>query len=198
MLTAAENERLTRYGIETPMGELLRRYWHPIAGSAEFAGAAVRPVRILGEDLVLFWDRQGTLGLVVDRCPHRGAQMRYGIPENEGLRCPYHGRVFNCEGTCLETPSDRGRRWRAMEWPNSCLSRRGTRWPGLRLSRAGAGAALAEVGISRPSGFHQADRIHARPLQLVTGRRERARSRASLLASCSLRQLGSRQQRRFR
>ena len=107
MLTAAENERLTRYGIKTPMGELLRRDWHPIAGSAEVAGAAVRPVRILGEDLVLFRDRQGTLGLVVDRCPHRGAQMRYGIPENEGLRCPYHGRVFSSEGTCLETPSDR-------------------------------------------------------------------------------------------
>ena len=108
MMTEAESQLLTRFGAGTPMGDLLRRYWHPVAGSVEVSDRKTKPVRLLGEDLVLFRDKQRRLGLVADRCPHRGAQMRYGIPEDEGLRCPYHGRLFSATGECLHTPSDRG------------------------------------------------------------------------------------------
>jgi len=86
------------------MGELLRRYWMPIAASAQLADRGTRPVRILGEDLVLYRDKQGKLGLVGDRCPHRRAGMVFGIPEDEGLRCAYHGWMFDAEGRCLEQP----------------------------------------------------------------------------------------------
>ncbi|NPC58556.1 Rieske 2Fe-2S domain-containing protein [Caenimonas soli] len=108
MMTATESEMLTHFGPETPMGDLLRRYWHPIAGSVEVSNRKPKPVRLMGEDLVLFRDKRGRLGLVADRCPHRSAQMRYGVPEEDGLRCPYHGRVFSASGECLHTPSDRG------------------------------------------------------------------------------------------
>src|SRR5207244_2721870 len=72
MLTE-ENERLTRVGPGTPMGTLLRRYWHPIAVTSQFLKPGTKPVRVLGEDLVLYRDRTGKLGLVAQRCPHRRA-----------------------------------------------------------------------------------------------------------------------------
>ncbi len=106
MLSKELNERLTRVGPGTPMGELLRRYWHPIAGGAELEENPVKKVRILGEDLVLYRDRSGRLGLIDEPCPHRRVSMEYGIPEPEGLRCPYHGWVFNHEGRCLEQPAE--------------------------------------------------------------------------------------------
>ena len=88
------------------MGELLRRYWHPIAGSAELDAEPVKAVRLLGEDLVLYKDKSGTLGLIEQSCPHRRVSMEYGIPEPEGLRCPYHGWLFNHEGHCTEMPAE--------------------------------------------------------------------------------------------
>src|SRR5581483_10447966 len=104
MLTEQENERMTRVGPGTPMGTLLRRYWHPIAASAQLKEHGTRPVRLLGEDLVLYRDRQGKLGLVGDRCPHRRAGMVFGIPEQDGLRCAYHGWLFDATGRCLDQP----------------------------------------------------------------------------------------------
>jgi 5,5'-dehydrodivanillate O-demethylase len=104
MVTQAENERLTRVGPGTPMGALFRRYWQPVAASAELADDPVKQVQILGETLVLFRDRQGQLGLIAERCSHRGTAMVYGIPEREGLRCPYHGWLFDGQGQCLEQP----------------------------------------------------------------------------------------------
>lgn len=104
MLTAEENERLCRVGPGTPMGELMRRYWHPIAPTAALRENPVRPVRILGEDLVLYQDRTGGLGLIGPRCAHRATGMQFGIPEAEGLRCPYHGWLYDGAGRCLETP----------------------------------------------------------------------------------------------
>lgn len=102
MLTAKENERLTRVGPGTPMGTLLRRYWQPIAATAELADTPVKHVKLLGESLVLYRDRQGRLGLIGDTCPHRRASMLYGIPEHEGLRCPYHGWMFGGTGQCIK------------------------------------------------------------------------------------------------
>ena len=88
MLTAEENKRLTQVGPGTPMGELMRRYWHPVAGAIELKDTATKSVRILGEDLVLYKDRSGTLGLIDESCPHRRINLLYGIPEEDGLRCP--------------------------------------------------------------------------------------------------------------
>lgn len=105
MLKPSENERLTQVGPGTPAGELLRRYWHPIAAAGEVtAEKPKRRVRVLGEDLVLFRDGAGRLGLLEEHCPHRSASLYYGFIEEDGLRCAYHGWKFDCEGACLEMP----------------------------------------------------------------------------------------------
>src|SRR5436190_14899228 len=90
MAAHEDNVRLTQVGPETPMGDLLRRYWHPIAAVADLDQDPVRPIRVLGEDLVLFRDERGSLGLIQDRCAHRGISLAYGIPQPNGLRCAYH------------------------------------------------------------------------------------------------------------
>src|SRR6476469_3913643 len=106
MLTQEANDRLTLVGPGTPMGNMLRRYWHHIAASTELESEPVLPVRILGENLVLYRDELGRMGLMAERCPHRGASLAYGIPEDSGLRCPYHGWLFSPEGRCLEQPAE--------------------------------------------------------------------------------------------
>jgi 5,5'-dehydrodivanillate O-demethylase len=100
------NERLTRVGPDTPCGRLLRRYWHPIAPAVDLAQPGTKKVRVLGEDLVLFRDRSGALGLIAERCPHRRTSMAIGVPEEHGLRCAYHGWLFDGTGRCLEQPSE--------------------------------------------------------------------------------------------
>lgn len=87
------------------MGELLRRYWHPI-GRVSDASEIPRMVRALGEDLVLFRDKMGRAGLVYPRCVHRGASLFYGRTEDRGIRCCYHGWLFDVEGRCLEQPGN--------------------------------------------------------------------------------------------
>ena len=111
MLNEETNQLLTRVGPGTPMGNLLRRHWMPVAGVAEFdAQNTHRPVRLLGEDLVLYRDKSGTFGLVDRHCPHRRADLAFGFVENCGLRCHYHGWLFNEHGKCLESnPTRRSR-----------------------------------------------------------------------------------------
>jgi len=104
MLSPEQNERLVRVGPGTPMGQLLRHYWHPIAGVSEFESQATRPLRLLGEDLVLFKDLSGRYGLVQRQCAHRRADLAHGMVELEGLRCNYHGWQFNHLGTCVHQP----------------------------------------------------------------------------------------------
>ncbi len=104
MLSKADNELLTRVGPGTQMGDLMRRYWHPIAALSQLDENPTKKVRVLGEDLVLYRDRSGNLGLVAERCPHRQASMLYGVPEAEGLRCAYHGWLFDAQGRCLQQP----------------------------------------------------------------------------------------------
>jgi phenylpropionate dioxygenase-like ring-hydroxylating dioxygenase large terminal subunit len=101
------NAALTEVGRGTPMGELLRRYWHPV-GLASHAGATPREVRMLGEDLVLFRDGQGRPGLVHSRCCHRGTTLYNGRVEEAGIRCCYHGWLFDVEGRCLDQPCEPG------------------------------------------------------------------------------------------
>src|SRR5579875_720451 len=108
MLTPQENERLTRVGPGTPMGNVFRRYWLPAALSSELPEPDCPPVRvrILGEDLVAFRDTEGKVGLVSAYCPHRRAPMFFGRNEECGLRCVYHGWKFDRTGTCVDMPSE--------------------------------------------------------------------------------------------
>jgi 5,5'-dehydrodivanillate O-demethylase len=104
MLDGATNKLLTETCCGTPMGDLLRRYWMPIAAVSEFEAESIKPVRLLGEDLTLYKDLSGAFGLVDRHCPHRRADMSYGFVEECGLRCNYHGWLFNEDGRCLEQP----------------------------------------------------------------------------------------------
>jgi phenylpropionate dioxygenase-like ring-hydroxylating dioxygenase large terminal subunit len=85
----------------TPMGELLRRYWHPVGLTAD-ATATPKRVRVLGEDLILFRDGAGRVGLVAERCAHRGSSLYYARVEADGIRCCYHGWLFAADGACLD------------------------------------------------------------------------------------------------
>src|SRR5439155_17420273 len=87
-------ERLAHVGPGTPMGAMLRFYWYPIAAATELDQDPVRPVRLLGEDLILFRSAKGELGLIGERCAHRGLSLAYGIPQENGLRCAYHGWTY--------------------------------------------------------------------------------------------------------
>src|ERR671910_2026534 len=105
MMTKEENDLLTQTDRGTPMGELMRRYWQPVALSEELPeGGAPIPVKVMGEELVLFRDEEGKLGLMGIHCPHRGADLSYGRVEDGGLRCIYHGWFFDKQGRCLDQP----------------------------------------------------------------------------------------------
>ncbi|HEY3115860.1 MAG TPA: Rieske 2Fe-2S domain-containing protein [Chloroflexota bacterium] len=107
VLTKEENEFLTRVGPGTPMGELLRRYWMPVGYVEELTDEQpTQFVRIMGEDLVLFKDKSGHVGLIQDHCPHRGASLLYGRVEERGIACAYHGWLYDTQGNCLETPAE--------------------------------------------------------------------------------------------
>jgi 5,5'-dehydrodivanillate O-demethylase len=107
MIPREDNEILTRVGPGTPAGELLRRYWQPVAASAELTGEKpIMKVRLLGEDLALYRDKSGAYGLVGEQCPHRKASLAYGLVEEDGIRCAYHGWKFDCTGACTETPAE--------------------------------------------------------------------------------------------
>jgi phenylpropionate dioxygenase-like ring-hydroxylating dioxygenase large terminal subunit len=99
------NRLLTEVGPGTPCGELMRRYWQPIAESARLRDLPQK-VRVLGEDLVLFRDRTGRPGLLYPRCMHRGTTLYYGRVEEQGIRCCYHGWLFDVEGRCLDQPCE--------------------------------------------------------------------------------------------
>ncbi len=110
MLSPEENKLLTQTNSGTPMGELMRRYWIPALLSEEIPtpdGPPVR-VRMLGEELVAFRDSSGRIGLLAERCAHRGTSLFYGRNEECGLRCIYHGWKYDVEGNVLETPAEPG------------------------------------------------------------------------------------------
>jgi nitrite reductase/ring-hydroxylating ferredoxin subunit len=108
VLTAEENELLTRTGPGTPGGELLRRYWQPVALSEELPpGGAPLALRVMDEELVLFRDERGRPGLLGLHCAHRGADLSYGRLEDGGIRCIYHGWLYDADGRCLAGPASR-------------------------------------------------------------------------------------------
>ncbi|MFN0072799.1 MAG: Rieske 2Fe-2S domain-containing protein [Chloroflexota bacterium] len=108
MLTREENELVTQTDRGTPMGELFRRYWQPFLLSQELPEPDGAPIRVglLGEKLITFRDSDGRVGLIQENCPHRGASLFYGLNQNCGVTCVYHGFKFNAEGKCIDTPSD--------------------------------------------------------------------------------------------
>ncbi len=107
MLTAERNALITQSGPSTPLGAFMRQYWQPAALVDELDGPRpVRKVRLLGEDLVLFRYTAGRYGLLDRHCAHRGADLSFGRAEDGGLRCPFHGWLFDAAGACLEQPAE--------------------------------------------------------------------------------------------
>ena len=108
MITHEENELLCRVEHNAPMGQLMRQHWVPICLSEEVAEPDGDPVkaRILGEDLVVFRDSDGRVGVMDERCPHRRASLVYGRNEEGGLRCLYHGWKMDIDGNVMEMTSE--------------------------------------------------------------------------------------------
>jgi len=108
MLSKEDNELLTRVGPGTPMGNMLREYWIPAVLTEELQHPDGPPIRLrlLGEDLVLFRDSAGRVGLLGNHCPHRGASLFFGRNEEEGLRCVYHGWKYDVAGNCVDMPNE--------------------------------------------------------------------------------------------
>lgn len=114
MLSREDNERLVRVGEGTPMGTVMRRYWHPVATSEQLPGPDCDPLRIklLGERFVLFRNSDGNVGMLDELCMHRGASLAIGQVEDNGIRCIYHGWKFGIDGTLQETPNHGDCRYR--------------------------------------------------------------------------------------
>ncbi|MYZ35207.1 MULTISPECIES: Rieske 2Fe-2S domain-containing protein [unclassified Streptomyces] len=115
MISEAENEFLTRVGPGTPAGDLLRRYWQPVAVTADLSPEKrTKRIRVLGEDLVLYLTDENTYALVAEACAHRRVSLYYGFVEGCEIRCPYHGWKYDRTGQCLEQPFEQENR-RARE-----------------------------------------------------------------------------------
>jgi len=147
MLSAEQNDLITRIGPGTPAGQLMRRYWQPAALADELAGnRPVKPVQLLGENLVIFRDDQGRYGLIARACPHRGTDLAYGRLEDGGLRCAFHGWLFDVHGRCLETPAE-------PEESVLCRNIRQTAYPVVERS----GILFAYLGAGEPPCFPRFD-----------------------------------------
>jgi hypothetical protein len=147
MISAEQNDRMTRIGAGTPAGNLLRHYWQPAALADELAGPRpVKAVRLLGQDLVLFRDRGGRYGLLDRDCPHRGADLAFGRLEEGGLRCAFHGWLFDASGQCLETPAE-------PEGSPLCRRIRQKSYPAVERS----GIVFAYLGPGDPPAFPDFD-----------------------------------------
>ena len=104
MLDHKTNKLLCKVDADTPMGQLMRRYWQPISAVSELSRNPLKSIRLMGEDLVLYKDLSGNYGLVDRHCPHRRANMKFGFRETCGLRCSYHGWLFDHTGACVSQP----------------------------------------------------------------------------------------------
>jgi nitrite reductase/ring-hydroxylating ferredoxin subunit len=147
MMSKEQNDRITRIGATTPAGKLMRQYWQPAALVDELPPSRpLVPVRLLGEDFVLFRDGAGRYGLVDRDCPHRGADLAFGRLEAAGLRCAFHGWMFDTEGKCLETPAEPAN-------SNICKNLRQRAFPVVERS----GILFAYLGEGEPPAFPELD-----------------------------------------
>jgi nitrite reductase/ring-hydroxylating ferredoxin subunit len=138
-----ENSELTHVGPDTPCGEYMRRFWQPICFSDDLADLPLK-VKMFGEELVAFRDGRGAVGLLELHCPHRGTSLEFGLVGAKGVRCCYHGWLFDVDGAILETPGRAGE----QHAQGQALSRR------LSGARSGRhrlrvhGAARSDAGVS--------------------------------------------------
>ena len=192
MLSQEQNDLITRIGPGTPAGDLMRRYWQPVALVDELAGnRPIKPVTLLGESLVLFRDDKGRYGLIERACPHRGTDLAYGRLEDGGLRCAFHGWLFDINGQCLETPAE-------PDGSNLCANIRQKAYPvveksGILFAYMGPGRA---AGVSALRLLRRARHPHLRVqghdrLQLAAIARSRHRSGAHLVPASLLPRRGS-------
>ena len=200
------NADLTEVGHGTPMGELMRRYWHPI-GLAADAGDTPKAVRALGEDLILFRDGEGRPGLVTARCCHRGTTLYYGHVEERGIRCCYHGWLFDVARPLPGAAVRARRRAHSRTHPPALVSGRGALRIDFRLhgaARRKAGAAAlrmpGESGRRRigRGGRHQhrQRRRRDRAVQLAAALGEHRRT-CSTSRSCTARSAACSSSRRW-
>ena len=124
---------LVEVGQGTPMGELMRRYWQPFYPSSQLTSDKPRRVRLLGEELILFRDKQGRPGLVHEHCCHRGASLFYGRIEEDGIRCCYHGWKYDPQGHCLVQAARGGWRPDSQQVSPALVSSAGALRAHLRL-----------------------------------------------------------------
>jgi phenylpropionate dioxygenase-like ring-hydroxylating dioxygenase large terminal subunit len=141
MLSVQQNDLITRTGPGTSAGALMRHYWQPAALVDELAERPIKPVQLFGEDLVIFRDGKGRYGLLGRHCPHRGTDLAFGRLEGSGLRCAFHGWLFDTAGACLETPAE-------PDDSNLCANIRQTAYPvvergGILFAYMGPGEAPA-------------------------------------------------------
>ena len=145
MISREENELLTQTGAGTPCGELLRRYWQPVALSEELKpDGAPLAVTLMGEELAIFRDEKGRVGVLDAHCCHRGADLSYGRLEDGGLRCIYHGWLFDVKGRILEQPGE----------PNGGEHRDAFCQPSFPCQEAG-GVIFAYIGPGRAAAAAQ-------------------------------------------
>lgn len=97
---------LSQTGPGTPLGEYFRRFWQPVCMTEQLTDVP-HPVRILGEDLVVYRDKEGTIGVLHRHCVHRGASLEYGIIQQKGIRCAYHAIHFAEDGQILSAPGEK-------------------------------------------------------------------------------------------
>jgi nitrite reductase/ring-hydroxylating ferredoxin subunit len=153
MISAQQNELMTRIGPGTPAGKLLRRYWQPVGLVDEMQGERpVKAVRLLGEDFVLFKNPAGQFGLLERHCAHRGADLAYGRLEGGGLRCSFHGWLYDVNGKCVETPAE-------PEGSRLCEHIRLRACPVVERS----GVLFAYLGAGQPPAFPHFDCFVAPP-----------------------------------
>jgi phenylpropionate dioxygenase-like ring-hydroxylating dioxygenase large terminal subunit len=153
MMSREQNDLITRIGPKDPAGALMRHYWQPAALVDELDGPRpVVPVRLLGEDFVLFRDGDGRHGLLDRDCPHRGADLAFGRLEDGGLRCAFHGWLFDTAGRCLQTPAE-------PEGSTLCHGIHQRAFPVVERS----GILFAYLGPGEPPAFPQFDCFAAPP-----------------------------------
>src|SRR5216683_1691304 len=147
MMSQEQNDLITRTGPKDPCGKLMRMYWQPAALVDELTGPRpVKAVKLLGEDLVLFRDEQGRYGLIDRHCAHRGADLAYGRLEHGGLRCAFHGWLFDVTGQCLDTPAE-------PQESRMCANIRHKAYPVVEKS----GILFAYMGGGEPPAFPHFD-----------------------------------------
>jgi phenylpropionate dioxygenase-like ring-hydroxylating dioxygenase large terminal subunit len=203
MLNAEKNALLTEVGPGTPMGALMREHWLPCYASADLlADDRPAPVRLLGEDLLLWRDTDGRVGLVDPVCPHRGAPLMYGRNEQRGLRCVYHGWKFNTDGHCLDMPTEPpdSRFLAKIQLPHyPCVERGGVVWtylgpgeppalPELEWNLVPAAQCHVSIRVQECNWLQalegEVDSAHA---PILHGRIDRRGSITDMLASTDLR-----------